>query len=106
MTLRIRLVANTLMAYLKLEEYEEAYFWGMRSVNLMRDAFGSAADEPRPDFVGANEWGKIYFRTALAAKEIGEMGEARALLKIAGDWLPRNKRVATEIEEWGTLRLG
>lgn len=105
-TLRIQLVANSMLAYLKLEEYDEAYFWGMRSINLMRESFQEAADQPRLGFPGADSWGKIYYRTAIAAKALGEMGEAREMLRIAAAWLPNDHVVKADLAEWGSLRLG
>ena len=36
--LRVQLVANTCLAYLKLRLWREVVFWGMRSVGMMRQA--------------------------------------------------------------------
>lgn len=36
--LRVQLVANTCLAYLKLSMWEEVCFWGMRSIGMMRQA--------------------------------------------------------------------
>jgi len=38
--LRINLVANVVATYLKMEEYEEARFWGMRTIDLLRGSTG------------------------------------------------------------------
>lgn len=38
--LRITLVANVVAVYLKKEEFEEARYWGLRSINLMRQSMG------------------------------------------------------------------
>lgn len=101
MELRIKLVANTVLAYLKLREWDEAKFWGMRSIELMRENLGTAAgmwaDEPRDAFPARDSWAKIYYRTALACKELGEMGECRYLLRVAEAWLPRDEVVKKEV---------
>jgi len=105
MVLRIRLVANTILAYLKLEEFSDARFWGERSLNLMREALGDGADEPRMSFPAANEWGKVYYRTALACKALDDQNEARRLLRYAAAWLPQDEIVKKEYAAIA-LRLG
>ncbi|GAB7340070.1 hypothetical protein MBLNU457_6565t1 [Dothideomycetes sp. NU457] len=110
---RVRLVANTVLAYLKLEDWEMARFWGMRTINMMRTSIGldegeSAArpeEEAMLHFVAANEMGKIYYRTALAYKELDDKSEARRLLKVAAIYLPRDQNVQKLIGECA-LRLG
>jgi len=104
MQLRIQLVANTVFAYYKMEDFDTAFFWGMRSINIMRQF--PDADEPRFGFPGASQWGKIYYRTALAAKALGKMEEARELVKIAARWLPDDAVVQRERARWGNLQLG
>jgi hypothetical protein len=93
--LRVQLVANTCLAYLKLEEYEQCIFWGMRTINAMRTGMGLDPDqdiEPQaeaiPGFLAATEMGKIYFRTALAFKAMDEKSEARKLARVAMVYLP------------------
>lgn len=105
--LRVRLVANTVQAYLKLEDYEEARFWGMRSINLMRQATGAddEDDEPMLDFVAANEMGKIYYRTAIACRELDDTSEARKLLRVARLYLPQDQKVQEALASVA-LRLG
>lgn len=104
MILRIRLVANVIQAYLKLENYIEAKFWGKRSIELMRQYLGGAADHPRYDFPGAEAWGKIYFRAGLACKAMDEQDEARELIRIAADWLP-NDQIVQKVKAETSLRL-
>jgi hypothetical protein len=38
--LRISLVANVIAVYLKLGQYDEARFWGMRTINMIRESMG------------------------------------------------------------------
>ena len=93
--LRVRLVANIVLAYLKLENWDEARFWGMRTINIMRETTG--ADEPIREFVAARELGKIYYRTGLAAKEMGDLEEARGLVRTAAEYLPNDPIVRKEL---------
>jgi hypothetical protein len=93
--LRVQLVANTCLAYLKMEDYEHAIFWGMRTINTVRIGMGMDPDEDRepieeaiPGFLAATEMGKIYFRTALALKAKDEKREARKLARVAMVYLP------------------
>ncbi|KAK3722252.1 hypothetical protein LTR37_002685 [Vermiconidia calcicola] len=110
--LRVQLVANTCLAYLKLQEYEEARFWGMRTINMLREAMGAderhdipAEDEAVLGFPAADQMGKIYYRTALACKELDDKPQARKLLRVASIYLPRDENVKKEIAACA-LRIG
>ncbi|KAI1172384.1 hypothetical protein F4777DRAFT_515726 [Nemania sp. FL0916] len=99
MNLRFQLVANTCLAYLKLEDWHELRFWGMRTIELMRQATGAnerevaPEEEALPAFPGAPQVGKIYFRTARALVELGEHDAARRLLRVAQVYLPNDLTV-------------
>jgi tetratricopeptide (TPR) repeat protein len=93
--LRVRLVSNCIMAYLKLEDYEEAKFWGMRSINLMRG--GMEGDEVMMGFPAAPSVGKIYYRTGVACREMGDKEEALDLFKVAAKYLPSDKIVQKDL---------
>ncbi|KAL1640441.1 hypothetical protein SLS58_006939 [Diplodia intermedia] len=100
LTLRVKLVANTTLAYLKLEDYHMAKFWGMRSIQLMREGMGienDDDDEPMLGFAAANEMGKIYYRTGLACRSLDETEQARKLLRIAAQYLPRDPQVSAAL---------
>lgn len=93
--LRVQLVANTCLALLKMEEYDECIFWGMRTINTLRDGMGLEPDmdvgpqeEAVPGFPAASEMGKVYWRTALAWKAKEEKSEARKLARVAMVYLP------------------
>jgi hypothetical protein len=116
--LRVQLVANTCLAYLLLQEYSECIFWGMRTINTLRNARGDIPDDPNiwlnvpPEqeafmqFPAADQMGKIYYRTGMAMKELGEdESQARRLLKVAGVYLPRDENVKKAIQE-SALKLG
>lgn len=99
--LRLRLVANTVLAYLKQGLTEEAKFWGMRTINLLRDSTGGE-DVVMQGFIGSKEIGKIYYRTALAKKDLKDRAGARELIQVAAKYLPHDRIVR---EEMGNLAL-
>ena len=105
MLLRVQLVANTIQAYLDLDEPEEAHFWGMRSITLVREQLGELADHPQQGFPAASSWGKVYYRTGKASQALGYQDEARDLFRIAADWLPHDSAVLKARNET-KLRLG
>ncbi|KAF2104136.1 hypothetical protein NA57DRAFT_70349 [Rhizodiscina lignyota] len=106
LVLRVQLVAAVVDCYLGLEDWDTAKFWGMRSINLMREANGDddgeAEDEPMLGFPGADAVGLLYFRTAKALRMLGDRDEARRLMKTALAYLPSNEEVR---KEWEGLRL-
>ncbi|KAK7518038.1 uncharacterized protein IWZ02DRAFT_308128 [Phyllosticta citriasiana] len=99
--LRVKLVANIMQAYIKLENWEEVKFWGMRSIQLMRESMGidphDEDDEPMLGFAAANEMGKIYYRTGLACKYMENTEQARKLFRVAARYLPRDPLVARDL---------
>lgn len=103
MTLRVRLVANICQAYLKLREYEETQFWGMRTIKMIRIAMlgdGEGNMEDDEVFVqipAAAEVGKIYYRTGIATRELGDPDEARRLLRVAEKYLPNDPQVKRDL---------
>ena len=103
LVLRIRLVANIVHAYLQLGDNEEARFWGKRTIDMMPRVLQEALEDDTgiPDaglvnFVAAPEIGKIFFRTAIASKALGDKAEARTLLKSAVKLLPNDPKVRAE----------
>ncbi|MCJ1440200.1 MAG: hypothetical protein MMC23_000683 [Stictis urceolatum] len=101
--LRTMLVANVVECHLKLHEYDDAKFWGMRTITMMRDALDN--EDFMPGFVAAAPMGKIYYRTALAYRELGDKDEARPLLRVAEQYLPNDQNVKNAIASVA-LRLG
>jgi len=103
MNLRIQLVANTCLAYLKLRDWEELKFWGMRTICLMRQATGANDNHLTPEeealltFPSAVQVGKIYYRTAVAYKELGDRDQARRLLRVAQVYLPSDATVKKDL---------
>lgn len=106
MVLRIKLVANILLAYLKLSEWAEAYFWGRRTIMLYQDSITdeNLLGDPTetdwlrtPTVISSPEMGKIYFRTSQAAKMLRKVDEVNSLVKAAAMCLPRDEAVKKEL---------
>jgi hypothetical protein len=97
LVLRIRLVANIIHCYNELRCWEEAWFWGDRTINLMRNAMGNQDDEPFLHFPAAVETGKIYYRTGVAGKMMGKSLEAQRLFRVASKYLPNDKIIQAEL---------
>ncbi|KAF2186689.1 hypothetical protein K469DRAFT_630618 [Zopfia rhizophila CBS 207.26] len=70
--LRVKLVSRTINAYLKLRQFEEAAFWGMRSIKIMREAIDSDYEDFLTEFTGLADVGFIYLRTAIAFEKMEE----------------------------------
>lgn len=105
MTLRVKLVANTMLALLKLEDWAMARYWGERSIRLVQSYMESSLDEAQPDIPGGTEIGKILYRTAFACKNLDDADSARENFRIAERWLPNSEAVRIAASE-GRLRLG
>ncbi|KAI0137188.1 hypothetical protein BJ170DRAFT_47099 [Xylariales sp. AK1849] len=111
LNLRVQLVANTCLAYLKLEQWEEVHFWGMRTIRMVQAATGAHEHHLEPEeeavlqFPAAAQMGKIYYRTALAFKELGDKYQAKKLLKVASVYLPRDENISKELAKY-SLRIG
>ena len=110
MILRVQLVANVVLAYLKIEEFTEAHYWGKRSIVLFRQSVtGEASDEIGDDgqdwltqtwatrFPAHNAMGKIFYRTALASRALGKIADVKTLMKAAAAYLPHDEIVQREM---------
>nr|OQO26221.1 hypothetical protein B0A51_08231 [Rachicladosporium sp. CCFEE 5018] len=115
LTLRIQLVANTCLAYLKLSQPQEAKFWGMRTIRTLREAFGvpdgielAPEQEAATGLEAGKEMGRVYYRTAVACLDCGERQEARRLLAVAKIYLPGegDQRAIEKVEQGCALRVG
>jgi tetratricopeptide (TPR) repeat protein len=96
--LRVRLVANVLRAYNDMKDWEEAEFWGERTIGLVRGSVGINDDEPIVNFGATQELGKIYFRTGLACKNLGKRDTARRYFRTAHVYIPHDARILTELQ--------
>ncbi|KAL8735836.1 MAG: hypothetical protein Q9181_002665 [Wetmoreana brouardii] len=106
--LRVKLVANFIQTYLKMRDWDEARFWGKRSIVMFRR---SLTDDISDDLEGEEEkwaWvkesatmsfparvdmGKILYRTSLASRELGYQQEVKNLLRAAAVYLPHDEVV-------------
>lgn len=64
--LRLKLMARYVHAHLCLGRYDDAAFWGMRSIRILRDALDTQFEAFLTDVVGAPDVGFIHLRTAVA----------------------------------------
>ncbi|KAL8834401.1 MAG: hypothetical protein Q9170_003769 [Blastenia crenularia] len=110
--IRIKLVANIIQTYLKMRDWDEARFWGKRSIVIVRASFTSDDDEDLAneskwswvrdsavmDFPARAEMGKILYRTAIASREMGVsfQSEVTNLIKAAAVYLPNDEIVQAE----------
>ena len=109
MLLRVKLVANIVLTYIKLEDYEEAHFWGKRTILLFQQSITDQHYAGYPsveDWIGtpivlnfgaAPEMGKIYYRTAQAARGLRKEKEVPRLLRAAAGYLPTDEAVKKEL---------
>lgn len=102
MVLRVSLVSNVILAYLKLEEWAEAHFWGKRSIVIFRQSITGDTSEEF-SWEGTPSWiigtanmhvpakmdlGYIFYRTALASRAMGKEADVKTLVKGAALYLP------------------
>ncbi|KAL9013441.1 MAG: hypothetical protein Q9173_001853 [Seirophora scorigena] len=110
LVLRVKLVANFIQAYLKMKEWEEARFWGRRSIALFRSSLTGDLDNDLRDhtkwgwvseaanmgFPAQAEMGKIMYRTALASRALRCDKEVENLIRAAAICLPHDGLVQNE----------
>ena len=84
LVLRVALVANVVLVYMNLEDWEEAYFWGKRSIVLFRQGVtGDESDNISTDdpsnwlsqtwaarFPAREAMGKIFYRVSRLVGEV------------------------------------
>jgi hypothetical protein len=64
--LRLKLVARCVLAYLKLGAWDDAAFWGMRSIHIMREAMDTDFEDFLGEVIGGQDVAMIYVRTGVA----------------------------------------
>ena len=108
--LRTQLVANIVFAFLKLEDFVEAHFWGKRSIVLFRHLMTGEHSEDIGDdgqdwltrilgirFPAQDAMGKIFYRTARASRALGKVADVKTLMKAAAMYLPHDEKVQEEM---------
>ncbi|KAL8647671.1 MAG: hypothetical protein Q9226_006341 [Calogaya cf. arnoldii] len=113
--LRVKLVANVIQTYLKMEEWDEARFWGKRSIDLFRASYDPQhADDLEGDFdrdwgwvplsaemgfPAQNAMGKIFYRTALASRALGYKKEEWNLVHAAQVYSPHDEIIRADLRK-------
>jgi len=72
LVMRLKLVSRYVLAYLKLEQWAEAAFWGMRSIRIMRESMDTEFEDFLSEFVGGEDVAMIYVRTGIAFTKMEE----------------------------------
>jgi hypothetical protein len=103
--LRVHLVAQVVRAFLELREYELAYFWGERTLKIIRQATGSENDVPMLSFPAAADLGRVLFGTGVASKHRGWREQAKRLLELAYAYLPQDEAVQRELISVGYVPI-
>jgi hypothetical protein len=73
--LRLKLVSRCILAYLKLAQWDEAAFWGMRTIRIMRDGMDIEFEDFLNEFIGGEDVGMIYVRTGVAFWKMESKGQ-------------------------------
>ncbi|KAF2656326.1 hypothetical protein K491DRAFT_692178 [Lophiostoma macrostomum CBS 122681] len=74
--LRINLVSRTVGAYLKLAQWAEAAFWGIRSINMLRRGIDTEFESFLGELVAVSDIGLLYLRTGIAVSKMEDSGDA------------------------------
>ena len=93
--LNVQLTANTILAYLRLQDWESAHMWGSRAIAQLSSGaqvFGTISPTEA-------DRAKLYYRTALALKGMGRVEEARQMLMTAAEITPKDRVIMKEIGE-------
>jgi hypothetical protein len=73
--LRLKLVARVVLAHLRLNHPDDAAFWGMRSIRIMRESMDVEFEDFLAEFVGGEDVGLIYVRTGVAVWMLEAQGQ-------------------------------
>ena len=103
--LRAKIAANILQTYLKMENYEETLFWGTRAIDTMHEYQENYNDRLAMGTPANDAVGRIFYRTGVAAKALGDESEARHLFRVAQDYLPRDEQIKRDLASVA-LRIG
>jgi tetratricopeptide (TPR) repeat protein len=95
--MRVHLVSKVIRAFLELGDYEEAFFWGNRTLNTIRQATGNEEDLPMLSFPAASDLGMVLFRTGLACRHLGRTEQAKRLYFAARPYLPQDEDLKGEL---------
>jgi hypothetical protein len=68
--LRINLVSRTVGAYLKLQKWADAAFWGLRSISMLRRGIDTEFESFLMELVAVSDIGLLYLRTGIAVRKM------------------------------------
>ncbi|KAF2029490.1 hypothetical protein EK21DRAFT_67513 [Setomelanomma holmii] len=113
--LRLKLVARVILAYLKLGKWDDAAFWGMRSIRIMRESMDTDFEDFLSEFIGGEDVALIYVRTGVAFWSMEsemkqydgeELASSEKLFQTAVRYLKdgRKGEVRRELEGFGVPR--
>ncbi|KAH7018621.1 uncharacterized protein B0I36DRAFT_354881 [Microdochium trichocladiopsis] len=104
--LSMQLLANTCQVFLKLKDWNRLIECGQQTIHYFR-SFREQGDmrplrEACRRIPGADSFAKIYYRTALGYKALGEKDAAVKLLRVAEVYLPLERAIQNEIAGYGS----
>lgn len=89
---------NIIQAYLKLEEYQEAYMWAERAISdIEHGNVQQIIADRTPNLVTKADKAKVYWRMVLACKGLGLEREKLVPLMNAGSYAPEDKVIMREL---------
>lgn len=89
---------NIIQAYLKLEEYQEAYMWAERAISdIEHGNVQQIIADRTPNLVTKAGKAKVYWRMVLACKGLGLEREKLVPLMNAGSYAPEDKVIMREL---------
>jgi tetratricopeptide (TPR) repeat protein len=89
---------NIIQAYLKLEEYQEAYMWAERAISDIEHAdVQQVIADGTPNLVTKADKAKVYWRMVLACKGLGLEQAMLAPLMKAGAYASNDKLIQKEL---------
>lgn len=120
--LRLKLVSRMIGAFLTLKRWDDALFWGMRSVRIMAEAMDTEFEDFLAELVGGDDVALVYIRAAVALwkmradserweaeleeYDLEETADVERLLQASQKHLKRGKAGARhEVERYGLPRV-
>ncbi|MCJ1454687.1 hypothetical protein MMC28_005040 [Mycoblastus sanguinarius] len=93
-----RLSWNIIQAYIKLEDWDQAYYWGERAISDIEYAnVQQSILDGTPNLITNSEKAKVYYRMFLVAKRLdNKQVWARSLMK-AAIYTPKDKLIRREM---------
>lgn len=91
---------NMIQAYLKLEDFRQAYIWAERAISEIEYAnVQQLINDGAPDLVTDGDKAKVYYRMVLACKGLGLDMEIRNNLIKAAQYAPNDRSIMKKLED-------